>query len=133
MENITSFKFELGSYFGGHVSIEYSKYKVTHKYSDYPFHFDHHPPTVIERVVTEDELKPLNEMIPAIATWEKYAFTPGIDDGIEWSMNIRCGKKQINRAGYNTFTPEFDQMIAAVENLSGQKLFGEKCKRFKEQ
>ena len=122
---ITSFKFEIGSYFGGHERIEYKKGKVIHTYSDFPFHFEHQPPNIIERVIDAKELEPLNAMLPVITAWEKYSHNSDMTDGIEWSMHISLGRKQFTRAGYCTFTDEYDQMCDILEKLSGRKMFGD--------
>ena len=121
--SITSFKFEIGSYFGGHERIEYKEGKVTHTYSDYPFHFQHQPPNVIERIVDEKELEPLNAILPMITAWEKYSHDSDISDGSSWTMHIECGENQIIREGYCTDTNEFDQMCCLLEKLSGHKMF----------
>jgi len=122
---ITSFKFEIGSYFGGHERIEYKKGKVTNIYSDYPFHYEHQPPNVIERVIDSKELEPLSAMLPVITGWEKYSHNSDIEDGSSWSIRIHCGRQQIIREGYCTETPEYDQMCSILEKLSGRKMFGD--------
>ena len=62
-------------------------------------------------------------MLPAITAWEKYSHNSDMTDGIEWSMHISLGRKQFTRAGYCTFTDEYDQMCCILEKLSGHKMF----------
>ncbi len=124
---ISSFKFKIGSYFGSHQCIEYRKNKVIHTYSDYPLNNPIHTPNIIERLVADDELKPLNEMLPSIVLWEKYSWDSDVTDGIEWSLHIHCGRQQIIRAGYCTFTSEYEKMEKILGELSGRKLFKEEA------
>lgn len=124
-ERITSFIFQTGSYFGSNTSIEYRNGKLCYKYRDYPIYFSEKESIVKEKTLKPEDIQPLTDMLPEIINWKKYDYTEGIDDGIEWSMKIRCGRKQVNRAGYCTESQEFDKMILILEKLSGRKLFGD--------
>ncbi len=122
-ERITYFLFEIGSYFGGNTSIEYRNGKLCYKYSDYRIYLNGTEPVATEKILKQEDIQPLVDMLPEIINWKKYDYTEGIDDGIEWSMKIRCGRKQVNRAGYCTESQEFDKMILILEKMSGRKLF----------
>jgi len=56
---ITSFVFQIGSYFGGNTSIEYRNGKLCYKYSDYRIYFSETEPVATEKILSQEDIQPL--------------------------------------------------------------------------
>ena len=122
IQSITSFQFKIGSYMGSSATIHYSKHTVTHNFGDSMFAL-YRNPNLIERTVTEDDLKPLIALLPIITSWERHNYA-GVADGVEWEFRIHSGRHQIIRAGHMAFPKGFDSLEFILEQLIGRKIFG---------
>ncbi len=55
--------------------------------------------------------------------WEADYFDPHMDDGTQWSLEIKAGSLKVKSEGSNEYPPEFDGLIQAIHDLVKTPVF----------
>lgn len=110
------FFFFKGGYFAGNFSLEWRAGEFLYKASLYPL-IESSADLVAYRT-SEVDLSRFVEKLRGFRVWEKKYESP-ILDGVQWKLEADFCGGSIRSSGSNVFPPDFDELIKALQELTG--------------